>query len=208
MRPIRLLPLSFASLLLSACAWQVPWLGATPTAEKSTANVAEKQSAAPSSRNATLEFNDAYKLDSGDRVRIVVAGQDWLSNSYEIDSSGAVDIPSFGKVTARGLNTVKLSAAIARRLKQKNVREAHVAVQVETYRPFTIRGGVANPGQYPYVNNMTTETAIAIAGGLKPGADKNAVKVSGEGQGGAARAPSSLGSLVQPGDTVIVSEER
>ena len=45
-----------------------------------------------------------------------------------------------------------------------------MAVQVETYRPFTIRGEVANPGQYPYVNNMTTETAIAIAGGTEAAA--------------------------------------
>jgi polysaccharide export outer membrane protein len=108
---------------------------------------------------------------------------------------------------ARGLNTVKLSAAIARRLKQDKLGDAHVAVQVETYRPFTIRGNVANPGQYPYVNNMTTETAIAIAGGLKSGTDKSAVSVS-NGATGAARAPAVLSAPVRPGDTVTVTEER
>jgi polysaccharide export outer membrane protein len=76
---------------------------------------------------------------------------------------------------------------------------------VETYRPFKIRGAVVNPGQYPYVNNMTTETAIAIAGGLKPGADNSAITVSGAAE--PARA-ASLTTPVRPGDTIIVQQER
>jgi polysaccharide export outer membrane protein len=162
----------------------------------------------PAPREATGGAADSYKLDAGDRVRVVVAGKDDLSGSYEVKAGGAIEIPSLGMVSARGLSTVQLSGAIARRLKQNKVRDAHVAVQVETFRPFTIRGGVANPGQYPYVNNMTAETAIAIAGGLKAGADKSAVTITGSVQGGAARGPASLNSPIQPGDTVTVPEER
>jgi len=101
-----------------------------------------------------------------------------------------------------------LSSAIERRLKQQNVREAHVAVQIETYRPITIRGEVANPGLYPYVNNMTTETAIEMAGGLKAGADKKKVKISGDEPEAAAPTSSSGDSPVRPGDTIVVPEER
>ena len=205
MRPIRLLMFSFAALSLGACAWQPPWQFGASTLEPDKISAKAASQPAPAPRRAAVELNDSYKLDAGDRVRIVVAGQDALSNSYDVDANGAIELPSVGRVSARGLSTIQLSGAIARRLKQSNVREAHVAVQVETFRPFTIRGEVANPGQYPYVNNMTTETAIAIAGGLKPGADKKAVRVNGDAQGGAARASSSL---VRPGDTVIVSEDR
>ena len=209
MRSISFLILPIASLALVACALQAPWepqtTGAIP--EKISSNAAGKPAPA-ASRTTPSAASNSYKLDAGDRVRIVVSGQDTLSNSYDVGAGGAIEIPSFGTVQARGLNTVQLSDAIARRLKQNNIREPHVAAQVETYRPFTIRGEVANPGQYPYVNNMTTETAIAIAGGLKPGADKNAVKVSGDSQNGEARAPAAPGSLVRPGDTVTVPEER
>jgi polysaccharide biosynthesis/export protein len=209
MQPIRILILSLATLALSSCAsWQLPWQTATaPEADKTpTGSVSKSVARAP--RGETLGYNDAYKLDSGDRVRIVVSGQDWLSNSYEVDASGAIEIPSHGKITARGLNTVRLSSAIAKRLKQDKLREAQVAVQVETYRPFTIRGEVANPGQYPYVNNMTTETAIAIAGGLKPGADKKSVTINNVEKDVTGTVPSRPDSPVRPGDTVTVTEER
>jgi polysaccharide export outer membrane protein len=155
-----------------------------------------------------METNGAYRLDSGDRVRVVVAGQDALSNSYEVDAGGAIEMSLIGRVSARGLNAIQLSGAIERRLKQSNVREAHVAVQIETYRPITIRGEVANPGQYPYVNNMTTETAIEMAGGLRPSADKRKVKINGGEPEPAAPVSSSADSPVRPGDTVVVPEER
>lgn len=211
MRPGRLLPLSLISMALGACSLLPPWIAGAPTpaptSSKSSANIAERQTVS-TLRTAGMELNGAYRLDSGDRVRVLVAGQDALSNSYEVDAGGAIEIASIGRVPARGLNTVQLSGVIERRLKQNKLREAHVAVQIETYRPFTIRGEVANPGQYPYVNNMTTETAIAIAGGLKPSANKNAVTVSSDGQEGAARGPAPLTSPVQPGEVVTVTEER
>jgi polysaccharide export outer membrane protein len=156
-------------------------------------------------RGATADSNDSYKLDSGDRVRVVASGQDELSGSYEVDKSGMIELASIGKVTARGLSTVQLSGAIARRLKDGKAR---VTVEIETFRPFTIRGAVVNPGQYPYFNNLTAETAIAIAGGLTPGADSDAVTVTGEARSGIARPPLSFNSPVRPGDTITVTDAR
>jgi polysaccharide biosynthesis/export protein len=110
----------------------------------------------------------AYTLDSGDRLRIVVFGQDGLTNSYAVDTAGNITLPLIGAVHARGLTTAELSGALAARLRQGFLREPHVAVEVELYRPFFILGEVVFPGQYPYVPNMTIETAVAIAGGFTP----------------------------------------
>ena len=211
MRPSRLLLLSLLSMALGACSLLPPWFGEAPAStvanRQSSANVVERQTvSAP--RAASMEPNGAYRLDSGDQVRIVMAGQDALSNSYQVDAGGAIEMSSIGRVSARGLNTIQLSGLIERKLKQSNVREAHVAVQIETYRPFTIRGEVANPGQYPYVNNMTTETAIAIAGGLKTGADKKSVRINGGEQDAVVPLSSPTDSPVRPGDTVVVTDER
>jgi polysaccharide biosynthesis/export protein len=207
MRPTRLLPLLLIALAVGACSLQFPWFAQqpTPTSTRAAVKVPTAQ-VASAPRAQAEESSGGYRLDSGDRVRVVVSGQDALSNTYDVDAGGMIAIPSVGAMSVRGLNTIQLSSAVARRLKQKNLPEAHVAVQIETYRPFTIRGEVANPGQYPYVNNMTTETAIAIAGGLKRRDDKGAVIVNP--QEGVARDPSSLPSIVQPGDTVVVTEER
>ena len=204
MRSISLLILPILSLMLGACSLQWPWSAesSAPGLETTSSVTAKRLALAPPRK---IETNDSYRLDAGDRVRVVVSGQDSLSNSYEVDAGGAIEIPTIGKVSTRGLNAVQLSGAIARRLKKKNVPEAHVAVQIETFRPISIYGNVANPGQYPFVNNMTTETAIEMAGGLKAGADKNAVSVS---NGAQSRRPSALTSPVQPGDTVTVTEER
>ena len=103
-------------------------------------------------------------------------GQDGISNSYIVDAGGNVNLPLIGVVPARGYTTQQLSQMISERLKQGYVREPHVSVEVETYRPFFILGEVTTPGQYPYVANMTAETAVAIAGGFAPRADKGSVE--------------------------------
>ena len=44
----------------------------------------------------------AYKLDAGDRLRVVVYGQEGLTNTYAIDAGGAITMPLIGSVAARG----------------------------------------------------------------------------------------------------------
>ena len=48
------------------------------------------------------------------------------------------------------------------------LREPKVSVEVDAYRPFFVLGEVTNSGQFPYVNGMTVQTAVAIAGGFTP----------------------------------------
>ena len=119
-----------------------------------------------------------YTLDSGDRLRVVVFGQDGLSNTYIVDATGKITLPLIGPVSARGCTTTQLARVIADRLRNGFVREPHVAIEVETYRPFFILGEVLAPGQYPYVPNMTVETAVAIAGGFTPRAFRYDAAVS------------------------------
>ena len=149
-----------------------------------------------------------YTLDTGDKLRIVVFGQDGLSNSYFVDAAGRVTMPLIGPVKARGLTPLQLSHAIAAKLRAGFVREPHVAIEVEVYRPFFILGEVTQPGQYPYVPNMTIETAVAIAGGYTPRAYRWDVKIDRPEADGVVRSRSSVPLLtkVRPGDTIIIKE--
>jgi polysaccharide biosynthesis/export protein len=147
-----------------------------------------------------------YTLDSGDRLRVVVFGQDGLTNSYVLDASGDIDMPLIGTVAARGLTTDQLSARIADLLRQGYVRDPHVAVEIEAYRPFFILGEVAQPGQYPYVANMTVETAVAIAGGFGPRGYKKSVTISRHYGGQTVRFQTPITAPVEPGDTIQVQE--
>jgi polysaccharide biosynthesis/export protein len=95
---------------------------------------------------------------------------------------------------------------IGDRLKQDYVREPHVSVEVKTYRPFFILGEVTYSGQYPYVTNMTAETAVAIAGGFAPRASKGKVELTRNAPGHLMHGDVPLGFPLRPGDTVVVKE--
>jgi polysaccharide biosynthesis/export protein len=143
-----------------------------------------------------------YHLDAGDRLRVVVFGQEGLTNTYAIDAGGSITMPLIGAVAARGKTPAGLAADISARLRNGYIRDPSVAVEVEAYRPFFILGEVAAPGQYPYVPNMSVESAVAIAGGFSPRAKRDSVTLTHN----AGRAIVPLGTPINPGDTVFVGE--
>jgi polysaccharide export outer membrane protein len=147
-----------------------------------------------------------YHLDSGDRLRVLVYGQEGLTNTYAIDAGGVVTLPLIGAVPARGQTPAGLAAEIAARLRNGFIREPSVAVEIESYRPFFILGEVAAPGQYPYVPNMSVESAVAIAGGFSPRAKRDQVILTRGNASGMVRAAVPLGTPMGPGDTVLVGE--
>jgi polysaccharide export outer membrane protein len=151
-------------------------------------------------------YQPSYTLDSGDKLRVVVFGQDGLTNSYIVDAGGNINMPLVGTLPARGVTTQQLASLITTRLKQGYVREPHVSVEVETYRPFFILGEVNTPGQYPYVANMTAEAAVAIAGGFSPRADKKKVELTRSTPGQQVHGQVPLNYPLRPGDTVVVKE--
>ena len=155
---------------------------------------------------APVPHDAAYHLDAGDRLRVVVYGQEGLTNTYAIDASGAITMPLIGAVPARGRTTAGLAAEISARLRRGFIREPSVAVEIESYRPFFILGEVAAPGQYPYVPNMTVESAVAIAGGFSPRARRDRVTLTHTDASGPARFVVPSGTPVSPGDTVLVGE--
>jgi polysaccharide biosynthesis/export protein len=147
-----------------------------------------------------------YTLDSGDRLRVVVFGQEGLTNSYLVSATGQIDMPLIGSVVARGETTDALAGRIGAKLRDGYIREPHVAVEVEAYRPFFILGEVTQPGQYPYVANMTAETAVAIAGGFTPRAFRRDLVVSRTANGVTTRMTVPLNFPLRPGDTLNVQE--
>lgn len=150
--------------------------------------------------------DEPYRLDAGDRLRIVVYGQEGLTNTYTVGASGSITMPLIGAVRARGLTPAELAAAVTAQLKKGYLREPYVAAEVDSYRPFFILGEVTAPGQYPYVPNMTVESAVAIAGGYTPRAQRSDVQLTRTGEAGTQRATVPPGTVLKPGDTVVVAE--
>ena len=193
---------------LDAIAYGQPANYASPSARPvaPVAYVAAPPAAAYAAVRSAPSYDAPYHLDAGDKLRVVVYGQEGLTNTYAIDAGGAITMPLIGTVPARGRTPAGLAAEISAKLRNGYIREPSVAVEVETYRPFFILGEVAAPGQYPYVPNMSVESAVAIAGGFSPRAKRDAVTLTHTDATGVRRGIVPLGTPIGPGDTILVGE--
>lgn len=152
------------------------------------------------------ELVSPYKLDSGDRVRVIVFDQSELSTSYTVDKAGSITMPLIGEVEARGLTPNQIEAAITAKLRNGFLRNPDVSVEVERYRPFFAMGEVNAAGQYTYVAGMTVQSGIAIAGGYTPRADKYLIDVTRSMNGVVETARLRPTDPLMPGDTISVRE--
>ncbi|MFN3672821.1 MAG: polysaccharide biosynthesis/export family protein, partial [Bosea sp. (in: a-proteobacteria)] len=85
---------------------------------------------------AVAQAAGPYRLASGDRLRVIVFGQDNLSNIYAVDGAGKISMPLIDRIDAKGRTTQELEKAIEQRLRGGYLREPKVSVEVDTYRPF------------------------------------------------------------------------
>jgi polysaccharide export outer membrane protein len=69
-----------------------------------------------------------------------------------------------------------------------------------------VLGEVNASGQYAYVNNLTVETAVAIAGGFSARAHRSSFTITRNIWGRNAQATVPLSYVVRPGDTITVHE--
>ncbi|GJD81537.1 hypothetical protein NBEOAGPD_4790 [Methylobacterium gregans] len=147
-----------------------------------------------------------YTLAAGDKLRVIVFGQDNLSNIYAVDGAGRIAMPLIGAVGIGGQSTAQAARTIEARLASGFVREPHVTVEVDAYRPFYILGEVTTSGQYPYVNGMTVESAVAIAAGFGPRAARDYAVLTRGGPGGLVNGIVPMSYPVRPGDTIVIKE--
>ena len=201
------IPCLVAALALAGCMGRTAPVAMAPASNLDTIAYGQASPATMAVAYAEpVRFDTAYHLDAGDKLRVVVYGQEGLTNTYAIDAGGSITMPLIGSVPARGRTPAGLAAEIGARLRRGFVREPSVAVEVEAYRPFFILGEVAAPGQYPYVPNMTVESAVAIAGGFSPRALRDRVTITHTDEAGTARYVAPTGTSISPGDTVLVGE--
>lgn len=206
------LPVLLVALALPACVHNQ--VAVAPVAVESEPAVVQVQTSAavmmaaggPYAPAGLTGYDAPYQLDAGDRLRVQVFGQEGLTNSYIVDASGNISMTLIGSVPVRGLTTSQVAAAISNRLRAGYIRNPHVSVEVEVYRPFFILGEVNAPGQYPYVPNMTVEAAVAIAGGFAPRASKSDILIARNFNGEVMRTRVPADFPMRPGDTITVRE--
>lgn len=152
------------------------------------------------------EFGTGYRVGSGDRLSIRVAGEQDLSGEFPVDASGAISLPYVQSVTVAGMTTPQIEQLISSRLRQGYLREPLVSVQAIALRPFFILGEVSTAGSYPYQPGMTVQQAIAVAAGFGPRADKSVVLLTRRDARGTVTTKVPLATQIFPGDIIYVRE--
>ena len=175
-------PITIA-LFIAACAGQGPRTPSSGAATTIEAPVSE------------------YLLGPGDKLRVIVYGEQDLSGEFDVDGTGAVSLPLIGEVGARGKSLRELELAVANRLKDGYLADPRVNIEVLNYRPYYIIGEVEEPGELPYTAGMTVLNAVAVAGGYTYRADTTRPNQVGE-----IEYPADQSLNVQPGDIIRVPE--
>ncbi len=148
----------------------------------------------------------AYKLGSGDRVKVTVFGHDDLSGRFLVGGNGDVALPLIGKVRAGGLTVTEFEVRVVDALKPDYLKNPRVSVEVLNYRPFYIIGEGRRPGSYPYVSGMRVIHAEALAGGYTYRARENKIFVTRASDPKNVKRRADHDTPVLPGDVIEVPE--
>jgi polysaccharide export outer membrane protein len=146
------------------------------------------------------------RLSAGDKVKVIVFGEDKLSGDYQIDTAGSLSLPLAGTIEAAGLTKPELERALTTKLKGEYLRNPKVTVDVISFRPFYVLGEVKSPGEYPYRSGLNVLSAIAIAGGATYRANNSIVLIQRSGTSDMVEYPQSPTIPVLPGDVLRLQE--
>ena len=167
---------------------------------------AESQPNGAAASGDARPFEDVYTLGSGDKIRVIVFGEQDLSGEFTVDDSGSIALPLIGEIVAKGKSLRGLEAVIKARLKDGYIKDPSVSVQVLNYRPFYIYGEVQMAGTYPFVAGLDVTKAIATAGGYTYRANHHKVYITRAGSDKRQELPAKASTLIFPGDVIMVPE--
>jgi len=113
---------------------------------------------------------DGYQLGPGDQLAIHVVDLEQIpATPYRVDITGAIYVPTIGRIQAQGLTEEGLSTAVRERLKRILVDpDVTVAVVELRSQPVSVLGEVGNPGVHQLEGNKTLFDMIQEAGGIRP----------------------------------------
>ena len=151
-------------------------------------------------------INAPMGLQSGDRIKVTVYGEDSLNGVYDVDPTGNVTLPLAGTMKAEGRTRAELQRAITARYRKTYLQDPQVSVEIVSFRPFYVMGEVKTPGAYSYKGRTSVLSAIATAGGLTYRASRSKVLIQHPGAISWNEYPLTPAVMVEPGDLIRVPE--
>ena len=153
-----------------------------------------------------LVLANNYKLGSGDKIQIIVYGEEDLTTEITIDKSGVISFPFLKDIQVVDLSVKELERVIYQGLLGDYLISPQVSVSVVQYRPFYIHGQVNRPGGYPYQENLTFDKAIAVAGGLSIRASKSDWEITRKVNGEVVTIEANVATQIMPDDIIKIEQ--
>jgi polysaccharide export outer membrane protein len=177
------------------------------TAPKGTLAEVSAPSSAPAGASTGSLVDQGYRLGAGDKVRIIVFGEDSLTGEYLVPGGpGKISFPLVGDISAGGLTVSELETELENALRDGFLKQPRVSIEVLEYRPFFILGEVMKPGEYPFTNGLTVLNAVATANGFTYRADTRKVYIKRANSTAEQRFQLTTSTPVEPGDTIRIAE--
>jgi protein involved in polysaccharide export with SLBB domain len=181
-----------------------------PIGSASLAQVAPSDKVAASTATvAPIGADDAeYRLAPGDKMHIIVFGEETLTGDYVLTSAGNLSFPLVGNIRATDKTVEQLQTALAAALADGYVKNPRVSMQVISFRPFFILGEVNHPGEFPVSTGLTLQQAVASAGGYTYRANTRRIylKRSSETSEKLIDLRNSPSIIIRAGDTIRIKE--
>ena len=152
--------------------------------------------------------DEQYRLAPGDKLRVIVFGEETLTGEYVLTSAGNLSFPLVGNIPASRRTVEELQTALGQALSDGYVNDPRVSIQVVSFRPFFILGEVNRPGEYPVSTGLTIQQAVASAGGYTYRANSRRVflKRANETQERLVDLRAQPNLIVRAGDTIRIAE--
>lgn len=156
-------------------------------------------------QKAATQMNvNNYTLGAGDKIRLIVYGNEELSGEFTVDSAGHVSLPLVKDMNVKGLTSQQLELQVTNALKPKYLKDPKVSVEILSYRDVYVLGEVRVPGKYPYISNMTYLQAVAIAGGYTYRAEESSAEITRPENGRIVTFLIDGNTAIKPGDTIVI----
>ncbi|MDX2315008.1 MAG: polysaccharide biosynthesis/export family protein [Gammaproteobacteria bacterium] len=149
----------------------------------------------------------AYRVDTGDRISVTVYQEPDLSvNGVRVKANGTIALPLLGDLKVAGLTSQGLHNLITARLLDGYLKTPSVAVSIDSYRLYFIKGEVTRPGGYSFVDGLTVAKAVALAGGFTVRASERSISLVRESDPETPIESVGPNSAILPGDIITVGE--
>ncbi|GAM74252.1 periplasmic protein sypC [Vibrio ishigakensis] len=125
----------------------------------------------------------AKAVQIGDLVQVNLPGEASLNKGFQVDKTGRISLPEVGPVYVAGFEEDQLEKVVKDALNTAYRDLSNVRIFIAQKQILvSIQGYVRSPGEYTLPQTATVQMALYAAGGLRPGAQLNKLKLRRNGK--------------------------